>query len=312
VFLISVAASVDTLWVVALHRRFKNMFHHLKSAAAGLSALATEGALSVFLFLHIALPATALALGADMSQSFIQIDTSATPAIFHYPDPVVLRVRLYGPQPITNANLSADVKAPSGEVQTLVFQETGGNSPNDVLYSVAVPSFHENGAYRVVVMADDNSGRAAFAAGLESEPRPGKITPNTPVAVPAFSVKHLFSFTAHGYESNQDLRPLKITDLFAEPAQKDCYRLSWAVPLGLQAGSRYEVRASRTGIDSEKVWLEAKVLAADQYSKKGGEKQIVIVCLSDKGRFYLGVRSWSEEGLASIISNDYIVETNNN
>jgi hypothetical protein len=163
-----------------------------------------------------------------------------------------------------------------------------------------------------VVTADDNSGRAAFATGLESEPRPGEEPSNTPVVVPIFSVKHVFCFTLNGYGSKQDLRPLKITDLYIEPAQKGCYRVSWTMPLGMKAGSRYEVRASQTSINSEKVWLEAKSLAAAAYSEKGGEKQIAIVCLPDRGRFYVGVRSWSEGGSASDISNDYVVETNRN
>ncbi len=288
------------------------MFHYLKDAAARPSALAIALAEAAFFFLKIALPVTALAWGANMPPSSIYFDTSATAAIFHYPDPVVLKVRLYGPQPVRNANLSAEIKAPSGKVHILVFKETGGNSPNDVLYSVAVPSPLENGEYRVVATADDNDGRAAFASGLESEPRPGKQRPPSSVVVPPFNASHVFYFTAHGYGSKQDVRPSKITDLFAEPAHKGCYRLSWAVPLGLQAGSRYEVRASRTSINSERIWLKADVLAAAYYSGKGGEKQRAEVCLPDTGRFYLGVRSWSGGGLASDISNDYAVETNQN
>lgn len=188
------------------------MFHHFRNAIASLLVVGTVWSQTVFFLLAIALPATAFAWGANMSQSSIQIDTSATPDIFHYPDPVILRVRLYGPEPIRNANLSAEVKAPSGELETVVFKETGGISPNDVLYSVAVPSLHENGAYCAVVMADDNSGRAAYATGLESEPRPGEETSNTSVIVPKFNVKHVFCFSLNGYGSKQDLRPLKITD----------------------------------------------------------------------------------------------------
>ena len=288
------------------------MFDHLKDAAARPSALAIALAEGAFFFLKIALPVTALAWGANMPPTSIHFDTSATAAIFHYPDPVVLKVRLYGPQPIRNAHLSAEAKAPSGKVHILVFKETGGNSPNDVLYSVAVPSPPENGEYCIVVMADDNSGRAAFASGLESEPRPGKKRPPASVVVSPFNAKHVFYFTAHGYGSKQDLRPSKITDLYAEPEHKGCFRLSWAVPLGLQAGSRYEIRASRTSINSERIWLRADVLTAAHYSGKGGEKQRAEVCLPDTGRFYLGVRSWSKGGLVSDISNDYVVETNLN
>jgi hypothetical protein len=266
--------------------------------------------LSIFFLFYHGLPVPAGGAGASMTHSLIQIDTSPTPDRFHYPDPVILQVYLNGPQPISGARVTAEVRGPSGATQRVSFREAGGTGPNDVRYSAVVTPLHEDGVYLVNVIADDNQSRATFAAGLESEPRPGQERSAACAILPLFKVEKIFQFTAHGYGSKQDFQPSRVTDLYIERTPNGCYLLNWTAPLGLKTGSRYEVRASRAALTSEKAWQEAESLTTAAYSAKGGDQQTETVCLSGKGRFYLAVRSLSAGGLESAISNDYVVEAN--
>ncbi len=244
---------------------------------------------------------------ANSDINTIKLDPTPTTKAFKFPEMIILKVRLQGLHPISRASVWADVQGPAGDNQRLWFRETGGTSPYDVLYSAAVPPPVVDGIYGITVFANDNQGQAQFVIGFESEPRPGTETTSAQRDLPPFEIWHAFEIKLEGYNAKQDLRPLKIRDLYAEKHEKGCYRLFWTAPLGISPNDQYEIRASQKSFCSQRTWREASIVIKEHYTVKGGEPQHEVVCLPAKGRYYLAARSLSTTGLASEISNDYIV-----
>lgn len=249
--------------------------------------------------------------GGDLSSPDelpVQVDTSATASDFHSPDPIVLQIRLYGPEPISGARVTADMTSPASEHRQVILKETAGSMPQDVVYRATLAPPVQDGRYHGEVTANDNQGRAAFVRGMESEPRPGQSESAGQTPLSPFQVRQSLDFIIDGYQRHLEVRPEKTTDLYVEKGQNGCFHLSWTAPLGLTDGARFEIRASRQSLNSETAWCAAQCLVSEVYPMKGGDRQTRQVCIKGSGIYCLAVRSWSPSGLASDISNDYFVE----
>ena len=231
--------------------------------------------------------------------------------LFRYPEPVIIKAYLYGPNPVAGAWVSAAITAPSGKKITLPLSEdmlVDNMKPRNGEYAGVLADLDEDGEYRVHVQADDNDHKAHFAEGfIQDLPNPMPADESIRVVSDSFQVGHDTTMMVSGYSGRNGLPPLKITTLSASIDSRQCVRLQWMVPMNIGSGGQYEIRCSPRIISSEASWNEAKTVYAGKYRSKEGETQVQRICNLTRGTACFAVKSISRKGLRSERSNNYIV-----